>query len=78
VIEILSPDPRVGRINDRLQWFARYGVRECWLLHLLDDVVEVVQFESGGIASRSSYGAAQRIDSAVLPGFDRTLGSILD
>jgi Uma2 family endonuclease len=78
MIEILSPDPRVGRMNDRLQWFAQYGVRECWLLHLLDDVIEVVRFENGAIAARSSYGAAHQIQSTVLPGFDRSLGSMLD
>jgi Uma2 family endonuclease len=27
VIEILSPRPRIGDLDERLEWFARYGVR---------------------------------------------------
>jgi Uma2 family endonuclease len=33
MIEVLSPNPRVGSIAERLRWFARYDVRECWLVH---------------------------------------------
>src|SRR5262249_6428171 len=31
VVEVLSPQPRVGNINERVRWFAQYDVRECWL-----------------------------------------------
>ena len=27
VIEVLSPDPRIGRTDERVAWFAEYGVR---------------------------------------------------
>jgi len=77
MIEVLSPHPRVGRVHDRLEWFARGGVRECWLLHLCDDVLEIVRFEHGGVADRVRFDAAQRIESRVLPGFDLTLDDIL-
>src|SRR5262249_14921065 len=36
VVEVLSPRPRVGDINERVGWFARYGVRECWLAYLAE------------------------------------------
>jgi Uma2 family endonuclease len=77
MIEVLSPNPRVGTIAERLQWFARYGVRECWLVHLIDRQVEVVTFADGAVASRDMLGPNEPIRSSVLEGFDRTLASII-
>ena len=31
VVEVLSPNPRIGSTEERVQWFAEYFVRECWL-----------------------------------------------
>src|SRR5688500_10692483 len=33
VVEVLSPNPRIGKLGERISWFQQYGVRECWLLH---------------------------------------------
>ena len=77
MIEVLSPDPRVGKIAERLGWFATYGVRECWLVHLLDRCVEVVGFADGAVVSRELFGSDAPIRSAVLGDFDRTLGSMI-
>ena len=77
MIEVLSPNPRVGKIAERLGWFARYGVRECWLVHLIDRQVEVVRFADGEVASREMLGPNDVIRSSVLEGFDRTLASII-
>jgi Uma2 family endonuclease len=77
MIEVLSPDPRVGMIAERLKWFATYGVRECWLVHLLDRCVEIVTFAEGAVASREVFGPNDAIQSSVLDGFDRTLASII-
>jgi len=35
VVEVLSPNPRVGRLDERVEWLARYGVRECWLIDIV-------------------------------------------
>src|SRR5689334_12951554 len=32
VIEVLSPEPRIGKLGERVRWFAENGVRECWLV----------------------------------------------
>jgi Uma2 family endonuclease len=77
MIEVLSPNPRVGTIAERLRWFARYDVRECWLVHLLERRVEIVRFADGAIAARDMFGPDDVIRSSVLEGFDRTLESIL-
>jgi len=77
MIEVLSPNPRVGTIAERLRWFARYDVRECWLVHLIDRQVEVIQFRAGEVVSRDMLGPDDAIRSSVLEGFDRTLASII-
>ena len=76
VVEVLSPRPRIGRLDERLAWFAQYGVRECWLVHQIDRRVEVISFARGRVSARSSLLGGERIVSGVLPLFDRTLDSI--
>ena len=77
VVEILSPHPRIGKLEERIGWFTEYGVRECWLLHQQRRQLEVLQFADGAIARRTSFGPWAPIRSEVLPDFDRTPGSIL-
>ena len=77
VIEVLSPRPRIGKLDERLSWFAEYGVRECWLLHQLERRLEVVSFASGRVSSRVSFDERAPIRSAVLPEFSATLQSII-
>jgi Uma2 family endonuclease len=76
-IEVLSPDPRVGTVAERLAWFARYGVRECWLVHLPARQVEIIRFADGMVRSREIVAGDEPIRSSVLDGFDRTLASII-
>jgi Uma2 family endonuclease len=69
VVEVLSPKPRIGELDERLGWFATYGVTECWLIHQLQQRTEVLQFAEGTIASRESYGWEEPVRSTVLPEF---------
>lgn len=77
VVEVLPPRPRLGSLDERLGWFAQYGVRECWLIHQIERTVEVVGFGDGAITSRPTFGEAEGIQSRVLPAFNGTPGSIL-
>ncbi len=77
VLEVVSPFARVGDLQERLGWFAQYGVRECWVLHLYERRLETVSFGDGAIVSRKSFQVSDPIQSAVLPAFCRTLASIL-
>src|SRR5688572_6082583 len=63
VIEILSPHPRIGRLDERLAWFARYGVRECWLVHQAEREVEAIQFADGAFESRRFFDEDEAIGS---------------
>ena len=68
VVEVLSPNPRVGRIEEKVSWFARYGVRECWLFDLPRRQAAVLTLADGRVAHRALFEADQPIDSAVLRG----------
>lgn len=75
VIEVLSPGPRVGRVEEKLAWYGMYGVRECWLVHHARGAVEVVSW-SGGVPAHSTYERHEAVRSGVLPGFDLSLDAI--
>jgi Uma2 family endonuclease len=77
VVEVLSPNPRIGELRERLDWFAQYGVKECWLVHQLQRWVEVLNFDAGKVVARTSFHERAPVRSRVLPDFDRTLSSIL-
>ncbi len=77
VLEVLSPRPRIGDLDQRLGWFAAYGVRECWLLHQDRRVLEVVPFMDGRIATSTAFIETAPIRSAVLPDWERTLAGVL-
>jgi Uma2 family endonuclease len=66
VVEVMSPRPRIGTVEERLEWFATCGVRECWLVHLPGSSIEVVRF-SRGVGIATVYGPVDPIRSSVLP-----------
>ena len=76
VIEVLSPRPRIGMLDERIGWFARYGVRECWLIHQDAREVEVLEFAAGSLARRRIFRSKERIRSVVLPEFDLSPATI--
>lgn len=77
VVEVLSPRPRIGTLDERLGWFAAYGVRECWLVRHLVREVEIVTFTGGAIGSRQVFPPDERVTSIVLPEFEATAAGIL-
>jgi len=66
VVEVLSPRPRIGSVEERLEWFAAYGVRECWLVHLSGSRIEIISFQRGVILS-TVFGPLDAVRSPVLP-----------
>ncbi|MCM3881419.1 MAG: Uma2 family endonuclease [Vicinamibacterales bacterium] len=77
VLEVLSPNPRIGRLEERVQWFAEYGVRECWVLHHEERSIDVLSLDRRGIVVRDTFDEGTPIRSSVFPGFLRSVGSIL-
>ena len=78
VIEVLSPHPRIGETEERVRWFMRYAVRECWLVHQDQRSVTVIQHAEGRVPGRRVFTRTERIESAVLPDFALSLDDILD
>ncbi len=77
VVEVLSPHPRVGQVHERLNWFARYGVRKCWLVHLDSRRMEVLTFEDGAVGGRRDLAAGDILVSTVLPAFAPTVQALI-
>jgi Uma2 family endonuclease len=77
VLEVLSPHPRIGRLQERVEWFAEYGVREIWLLHQDSERFDVLTTADGRVAGRRDLSYLEPIQSSVLPGFRMTVGDIL-
>lgn len=77
VVEVLSPNPRIGRTMEHLAWFAEYGVRECWLVHLDRRDVAVITFDDRRVRERRVHGAREPIRSHVLPEWSGTLADVL-
>jgi Uma2 family endonuclease len=68
VVEVLSPNPRIGRTEEKVTWYARYGVRECWLVDAPRKQLVVLRFEDGRVAARALFGPADDVQSSVLDG----------
>jgi Uma2 family endonuclease len=78
VIEVLSPHPRIGQTDERVQWFMKHGVRECWLVHQDQRSVKVIRFEDRHVAGHRVFERRERIESGVLPDLALSLDDILD
>ncbi len=76
VLEVLSPEPRIGKLEERLRWFAEYGVGECWLVHQYERRVDVLRFEQGEVVSRTSFARNEPVVSTVLPAFRGSFDSV--
>lgn len=69
VVEVMSPHPRIGKLDERIRCFAQYGVRECWLIHQLAREIEVINFQEHGEGRRRLFRGVQQIESSVLRDF---------
>ena len=67
VLEVLSPNPRIGKTEERIEWFARYGVRECWLVHQVARQIEILELGAYTKPKRRIFALWEPIASAVLP-----------
>ena len=67
-IEVLSPKPRIGSLEERLGWFALYGVRECWLVDAPNRQIVTLTLNASGIERKRVAGGREPITSVVLPG----------
>lgn len=64
VVEVMSPHPRIGKVDERIGYFEQYGVVECWLVHQLSREIEVLAL--GNPRSRRTFAGGEKIESRVL------------
>lgn len=76
VLEVLSPHPRIGKLDDRVDTFARYGVRECWVVHQLLKEIEIIDLQIPGTRATKRFGRSDALRSSVLPFFNVTAGAL--
>ena len=69
VLEVMSPHPRIGDLQELIRWCSHYGVRECWLVYQLTREIEVLQLTNIGVLSRHTCRGLEHIESTVLPCF---------
>ena len=68
VVEVMSPHPRIGKLDERIRCFAQYGVRECWLVHQLTREIEVLRLADARRQRAPDVSAASsRSTRSVLP-----------
>jgi Uma2 family endonuclease len=76
-MEVLSPNPRIGQLTDRIRWLAQYGVREVWVHHQFERRLDIIACEGGEPVSRTTFGPQSRIRSSVLPHFAKSVSQLL-
>lgn len=76
VIEVLSPYPRIGRLDERMRWFSSYGVEEIWLYHQVAKHLDVLYCGGGGVLRSARFGLSAPIQSWVLPELRMTTAEV--
>ena len=77
VVEVLSPRPRVGDFDRRLEWFSAYGVEECWAYNQAAQHLEIITFAEGRVTRHTVFELDDAIASGCLPDFCLTLREVL-
>ena len=76
VVEILSPSTAERDRTFKRALYARYGVREYWLVDPDAQTVTVLLLDDGDFAEVARYGAGQVLSSPTLAGFAANLDDI--
>jgi len=69
-VEVLSPGNTRGDIEEKLDDYARIGVRECWLVSPEAQTVEVLKLTRKGYRRIGLYGMGAKVKSDALPGLE--------
>jgi Uma2 family endonuclease len=76
VVEVFSPGGATFDRTEKVAWYARYGVLECWLVDPDAETVEVRQLLPGGIGVLGVFRGRDLIRSRVLPEFSPVSGDL--
>jgi Uma2 family endonuclease len=76
VVEVLSPSTAQRDRELKRKVYARYGVREYWLVDPETQTVEVLALDAEDLTPQGAYSAADRVASQVLPGLTLPVGQV--
>jgi len=76
VIEVLSPRPRIGDLDERVHWFAAYGAREIWLIDQTRRSLDVLECGNGQVERRTAFTGSALVESGVLPDLDLSMTDV--
>lgn len=77
VVEILSPSTRARDVGVKRRIYARFGVRELWLVDPTRDVVDRYQLSEGGdLVADGTFGRIDTLESRVLPALRLDLAAV--
>ncbi len=68
VVEILSPSDTNRVLAEKIRDYCQVDVRECWIVSLGTQSVEVLRLTPEGERSLAVYGGAEGVRSEVFPG----------
>jgi Uma2 family endonuclease len=77
-IEILSPGTRDKDLEVKRKIYARFGVKEYWILDPDAETVEVLVWSELGYASAGIYSKSDRLSSPLLPHMELLLAEIFE
>lgn len=67
VVEVLSPSDTKAVLSSKLRDFRRVDVRECWIVSLETQTVEVVRLSPEREETLAVYGSGEIVQSAFFP-----------
>ena len=77
VVEVTSRGTARSDREAKVKWYARYGVRECWLVDPEQQNLDVVDLSPGGLIVHRIHRGADATRSTVLPQFSRAASELL-
>lgn len=70
VVEVLSPSELREEVEEKLEDYRRVGVRECWVVSLEGETVEVLKLGREEVKRARLYGRGDVVRSEVLEGLE--------
>lgn len=76
VVEVLSPSSQERDRQLKRKIYAKFGVREFWLVDPGAGAIEVLELEADDFISRGNYSGEAVIRSEIVPGFSIAAGQV--
>jgi Uma2 family endonuclease len=76
IVEILSPGTEIRDRGYKRALYARYGVREYWIVDPKARRIEVLGLDVAGFKSLGTYGVTDQLTTAIFPGLTLSLAEV--